>query len=427
MEEKLEDKTVYDYEDLSAEEVEVLVNQMCDDYNQGLVGYEDTINPLKDVQNLLAPDTKKGVIISNSIEWVEDMKTSKDHYNTGLNKMESDSVEDYLEAIHQFEQVIEEDSNYANAKVKVSEATELYYVGMVEKADSYCDDGKYLDAIHTYEELQDLYDDRDIDAKIQEVEEAYKKNYEEQAKAFINEKDYANGINRYKELSKYFESEYDSTIEDLEAEYMQYAISSSEALLSQGDIEGASDIIALAKSYFGSKTDLNLQMQRIESFIPVKLEEMEPIKTQETSSCTLSLWSTSDVDNMGNSDMTGLKAYNYASRHNNTIAAQYALDGQYDRLTGTFVLHEDSKNLSYDDETGEGSGSVLVIYGDTEIIYMSDVMTGGVRPIDVDIDISGVETLSINFRTQIPMIPILSTITVGFVNPELSKTYTPVE
>lgn len=428
MEEKLEDKTIYDYEELTTDELKMLADQMCDDYNHGLVGYEETVMPLKDVQSLTASDTKKGVIISEAVEWVENMKLSKDHYKNGLDKMASGSIEDYLEAFQQFEQVNEEDENYNDAERKALEARELYYDGMTEKAESYFDDGKYLDAIDIYEELQELYDDKNLDAKIYETEDAYKRDSEEQAKAFIDEKDYINGINQYKELSKYFgPEEYDAVIEDLEMEYIEYAIASSEELLSQGDIDGAGSIIIGAESYLGKKDDLSLQLQRINSFIPVKLDELEPFYVEESSRCYVSEWTASDVDNMGNSGMTGMKVYNYAEHHDTVAGYQYALDGAYDRLTGKFVLHEDSKNLSYNEEDGSGSGAVLRIYGDNELIYQSDVMSGGIKPIDVDVEISGVDKLAVYIVTQVPMIPVISTITVGFVNSELSKTYTSEE
>lgn len=70
----------------------------------------------------------------------------------------------------------------------------------------------------------------------------------------------------------------------------------------------------------------------------------------------------------------------------------YNIDGKYSRLTTTFGMLEERKDST--------SQNIVRIYGDDQLIYTSDIMTGGVKPIAIDVDISGFNQLKIEFKNS---------------------------
>lgn len=87
-------------------------------------------------------------------------------------------------------------------------------------------------------------------------------------------------------------------------------------------------------------------------------------------------------DNLGRTYSRG-----YLSGCSSQSFVEYKLNGNFSRLTGTFFVR-------YDNRTFKGSG-MLKIYGDGKLLYNSPEITGGVEPVSVDVDITGVLTLRI--------------------------------
>lgn len=92
-------------------------------------------------------------------------------------------------------------------------------------------------------------------------------------------------------------------------------------------------------------------------------------------------------DNLGNNHFNAVGGYNRAnaavtSRANNL----YRINGMYSKITGLFFLRENGKNTDIN--------QIIEIYGDDELLYKKSV-TGGIEPIDFDVDIGGVNELRI--------------------------------
>lgn len=88
------------------------------------------------------------------------------------------------------------------------------------------------------------------------------------------------------------------------------------------------------------------------------------------------------TDNIGNS-------YNNAINLPYGSIEEYLLKGKYRKLKGRFIIDYESRGTT---RTGQ-----ILVYGDDKIIYSSPKLTGGVEPIDFDIDIEGVQKLKIEF------------------------------
>lgn len=90
-------------------------------------------------------------------------------------------------------------------------------------------------------------------------------------------------------------------------------------------------------------------------------------------------------DNLGN-------IYNYGIGGGSSYCNRwetYYINGKYSKMKGKYVLSYDRRSTEYE--------SRFKVYGDGKLIYSSPVMTGGVHPIDFEIDLTGVLELKIEF------------------------------
>jgi len=71
---------------------------------------------------------------------------------------------------------------------------------------------------------------------------------------------------------------------------------------------------------------------------------------------------------------------------------EYKLNGEISRLTGTYFVPYK--------EHSTGQKGTLKIWGDGKLLYTSPEMTGGIEPVEVDVDLTGVLTLKIEMNTM---------------------------
>jgi len=76
------------------------------------------------------------------------------------------------------------------------------------------------------------------------------------------------------------------------------------------------------------------------------------------------------------------------------IYTDYMINKKYSKINGKFALSFDSKDTTYK--------ANLKLYGDGKLLYTSPELTGGVLPIDFDVDISGVEVLRLAISNNSP-------------------------
>lgn len=86
-------------------------------------------------------------------------------------------------------------------------------------------------------------------------------------------------------------------------------------------------------------------------------------------------------DNLGNTYDIGLETAN------GTSYETYYINGKYSKIKGRYVLGYDYRDT--------GVESKLKIYGDGKLLYSSPVLTGGVHPIDFEVDLTGVLELKV--------------------------------
>lgn len=107
-----------------------------------------------------------------------------------------------------------------------------------------------------------------------------------------------------------------------------------------------------------------------------------------TNSNQYRIWDVSMQDNYGNKYSAGIGMRQEYSKKFHMV---YALDAKYKKLTGKFVLAEDSKNTD-----GHYTLSAYsLVDGNMQLLGSSKVLATATRPIDVEFDVEGVMDLVI--------------------------------
>lgn len=92
-------------------------------------------------------------------------------------------------------------------------------------------------------------------------------------------------------------------------------------------------------------------------------------------------------DNLGN---TYHDAIRLGLRGNES--EEYKINGRYSKIKGKLVLDFDDRSTKH--------SSWIKIYGDGRLLYTSPDVTGGIEPVDIDVDLTGVLTLKIESATD---------------------------
>lgn len=117
------------------------------------------------------------------------------------------------------------------------------------------------------------------------------------------------------------------------------------------------------------------------------LSNLTPV-SGTTSNSQYRLWDASMQDNYGNKYSAGISM---SQSYSNKFHVVYALDAKYKKLTGKFVLAEDSKNTD-----GHYTLSTYsLVDGNMQLLGSSKVLATATRPIDVEFDVEGVMDLVI--------------------------------
>lgn len=120
----------------------------------------------------------------------------------------------------------------------------------------------------------------------------------------------------------------------------------------------------------------------------VWIEDIVPLNTQTSILSQCSKWNpTEDKVNTEETYQNGMKYGIYHYLGNGWAYNEYLLNSEYKQIQGKFVLTQASKNSNIK--------AALEIYGDDKLLYTSQKMTGGVLPIDFNIDISNVKILRV--------------------------------
>lgn len=384
-------------------------------YNSGRIDYDVALNNLSEIE------TEKQEVeqyVNEKKSDLEELRNSKNNYDKAEDLF---NVKKYDSAITYYEKVSVDDVNYDDAQNKIEESKKRFIELTIDEAEIYVKDEKYLKAINVYKKAMKIYDDGTLSGKVSEVESKYRNLLENKAEEYVKNKKWSDAVVIYDELENYFKDDsYKVKETDIKNECINEAISKAETDIKNGDYDTAKKEINEAIKVVGNDTELTGELDRITSFEPVLITDLEEFYIDGD----VHKWAGIDKDNTGTSYPSGLlinESGGSMFSDPKSSSVEYLLDGKYDRMTGKVVLHYDCKDSA---NPSVAAGKVK-IYGDDELLYSSDVIASGVLPQDFDLDITGVNELKIEFLWMLtPYGFDIGQIKFGVVNPIVQKNYT---
>lgn len=178
--------------------------------------------------------------------------------------------------------------------------------------------------------------------------------------------------------------------EDIENLYKQYSTEYTNSILLQADNlisernnEEAIKILQEASLIVFDNKEINEKIEEINNKPSALIANLTPVSGEIER-----IWNAGEKDNYGNTYSSGICLH---QDYSNAAHVVYSLDGKYNILTGKFVLDEASKNTD--------GNYVLYAYslidGNMSLIYTSSTLSTATRPIDIEINVSGVMDLVI--------------------------------
>lgn len=374
---------------------------------------------------------------------VEELNASRTAFSTANTLMEEG---DYVGAIEQYDLVIETDSDYSTALTKREEAVNAYRQSVLEEASEYAnkedytaalaalngglenlpndtalteqvtvytgkqeeqkkqsyitktkqygDNGDYLKAVQTLQaglgeyagnaemtSMLSTYLAVYVDEVVAEAEEKIAENAFSAARSVINNALKEIGTNN-STLEEYLE-----TIDEKEQKYIDGQIeeylASADAYVSEKDYDSAISVIQDALLVYTDSEELKDKLEELEEKKPVALGEL-------TISETFGFGLDTDLlqDTIGNyySGTNVFRMQCYSSDKYGYI--KIYIGGDYKTISGVIACL---------DSTGLGKEAVATIYGDEKLLYTSSVISRASTPQKFDVDITGVEWMTIRY------------------------------
>lgn len=269
---------------------------------------------------------------------------------------------------------------YSNPEIEqlYKESLEKYKEKVTGDAETYVKNGEYDAAISILTTALKVTDDDLIKKAIQEVK---KDSALDEINTYKQNSDYASAIQC---LYKYIDSiGEDETIlaelGDCEKEFREQTIAAAEEQYKKNGYDSAIDEMNKGLAVLKDDEILLEERSKYESLIPVALADLSPYIGELEAADP---YSDANVDNMGNA--YGQCYFAYASE----CEATYAIDREYNVLKATVAVGKPMRS----DETFDG---VLRIYGDGRVLWEDSDIKSGIRPYQIEVDITGVADLRI--------------------------------
>lgn len=214
----------------------------------------------------------------------------------------------------------------------------------------------------------------------------------ESATNYWNNLDFTQSLSILK-TSKFISSDIQLLYEQYSNEYISNLLSQANDLLYNNKRNEAINLLENGSELVYDNQVLNNKIDEINNNQPIKISDLEVF--YENSSRP-SLMHFEDFngeykkDNLSNIHNSGLLFSVFADAN---LYREYMLNQKYSTLNGVFSITYPSRN--------HYTNAYICIYGDDELIYQSDVITGGVEPIQIsNLDISNVKKLKIEINSS---------------------------
>lgn len=340
---------------------------------------------------------------------VTNLKESKTNYIDGLSEYESKS---YDKAYESFGKVVEEDKLYESAQEYIEKCigdtiskVEKEYKDLVVIPDGATSSeikSKYVEAYQYLikQNSKTSIDLNDSAAYRKLITESMTKIIEESVNIItdnINNKEYTTAKTNITEIVNYISSisgnkEYEELIKTSVGKITELTVSATDSLVASYsydeaktllvDVKGELNKVKSASTYIKTIDD---KIKDIESKMPISLLSLST--RSKDGSISLRGYSFEDAD--GNQYEKGITMYCYWKESYNCT---YNLNGEYKRLKAKYGVCE--ANSSND------VSAYIKIYGDDKLLYTSEAIKWDSLPKELDVNISGVKMLKIEFVSE---------------------------
>lgn len=340
------------------------------------------------------------------VERIQNLKESKKSYLDGTEKYES---KNYDKAYASFAEVIEEDKLYESAQeylekcvgdtIATVESEYKTKTTIPEGATAAEIKAKYVDA---YEYLIQQNEKTNIDLNSSEtyqklISESMTKIIEDSVniiKENIKNKEYTTAKTNITELLGYIskvadKKEYDELIKTSLTNITDITVTTADSLIGEYAYSEAKQLLADVKTELSSLKSANSYIKilddkvtQINDKMPISLLEL----TTRSKDSSISLRNNSFKDADGNQYEKGITLYSYGQGSYNCT---YNLNGNYKKLKAKYGVC--AANSSND------VSAYIKIYGDDKLLYTSNAIRWDSLPQELDVNISGVQMLKIEF------------------------------
>lgn len=354
-------------------------------YINGEIEYENALNQLREMEKFEADG---GEQLREIIESVNALYLSRTSYDKAIESIE---YGDYESAINDLRRVIQEDPNYAQAQIKISEAIRNYKDEVLDSLLELEADKQYDEAILRLKAgLLLVPDDADFLAQIEDYEKKIENDIVLEVEGVIREaknmvsvsSDYAGALENLRAAARKYPNreELKESISEIEDAYLDVALAEAAQIASENGYASAVAALNGSLQVLPDNASIKAAISEYESKYPVLLQQLIYFtgRTLENGG--------QQMDNMQEMQ-TNIIDTDRGGLFDNT----YKLDGKYVKITG--VLYQPF------DRRSDDSANTFEVFGDGRLLY-SETMYGGKEPISFEVDLSGVNDFEIRLVSQ---------------------------
>lgn len=362
-------------------------NTALEQFQKGKKEYEEA-NAIFEAYKALGADEIE-IFLTEKAEVLNKLNASMEAY-AKAEKLYTDGK--YAEAMENYSQVIEDDTNYEDAQEKLSDCVEKYTKDILEGM-------KQVETIEEYEEaietltiaLQIVEDNEDLSNRLAELEEEYA--------ALLKSEALSNGTQyikdgKFQELFELLEKACEKNSGDKELtnlqktaedEYVKIVQEAVDDFLEDDQYDEAVKYLKEAVKILDTNSKLKELLNEVQENVPVELSSMKISESEYfEAGAELSVME----DNIGNIYSPG-NLYKLSPCNPSTPAyATIYLKGEYTRVKGTIAVADDCGTSD--------TGKVSILDENGKVLYTSGTMSRTTAPKTIDVDLSGVEWMTIS-------------------------------
>lgn len=325
----------------------------------------------------------------------------EEHFQNGVSLMEDGY---YLRAVSELMLVPKDHWRYSESKKYIAESYNQF-ADYLDTMISDCkneDDFQEIYNVLTSVDTSLLDDSFELDSKISALQNQYESYLTQKLDLYESQGDLVSALSLLSARNADIlgnNSTFDEKESSLKNAYREEVISDASSLLENEGYESAIVHLREAMEYLPEDEELKALIEEYTEFQPVRLYDLSYFSSGALNNGWVNEEANVDFlrigtikDNLGAEYFDGIKT---AGNYYGTWES-YKLDRAYKKMTGKIIIDNETKS-------SERSGYVKIFVDDLEV-YSSPKMTKGSEPVDFEVDVTGVDVLTIKMLKDLSYI-----------------------